>query len=272
MDGAWALYEAWVLLQEGEIDAALVYCFGRSSLGQPQRDPGPAARPLLPGPAVAGPGEPGRPAGPGPHRRRQGHRGATSPPSPPAAGKDALANPKAQVAKDVSVDDAARGRVRGLARCAATPCRRSPTAPPPSCWPPGTRPSGGRSARCGSPGSTTGWRPTRSGPGTSPPRRRRPRRPRWPAWPTGRSTWPRSTPPSPTRRSSCGRPSASDDDGGHQPVGRRAGRQPDHVGRPHPHRRGGRPGSPRAQARRAVAHATSGPCLQQNLVCVLEGA
>ena len=25
MDGAWALYEAWVLLQEGEIDAALVY-------------------------------------------------------------------------------------------------------------------------------------------------------------------------------------------------------------------------------------------------------
>lgn len=33
MDGAWALYEAWVLLQEGEIDAALVYSFGRSSLG-----------------------------------------------------------------------------------------------------------------------------------------------------------------------------------------------------------------------------------------------
>ena len=26
------------------------------------------------------------------------------------------------------------------------------------------------------------------------------------------------------------------------------------------------------QAQRAVAHATSGPCLQQNLVCVLEGA
>jgi len=33
MDGAWALYEAWVLLQEGEIDAALVNCFGRSSPG-----------------------------------------------------------------------------------------------------------------------------------------------------------------------------------------------------------------------------------------------
>ena len=25
------------------------------------------------------------------------------------------------------------------------------------------------------------------------------------------------------------------------------------------------------RARRAVAHATSGPCLQQNLVCVIEG-
>ena len=33
MDGAFALYEAWTLLQEGEIDAALVYSFGRSSLG-----------------------------------------------------------------------------------------------------------------------------------------------------------------------------------------------------------------------------------------------
>ncbi len=36
MDGAWALYEAWALLQEGEIDAALIYAFGRSSLGDLQ--------------------------------------------------------------------------------------------------------------------------------------------------------------------------------------------------------------------------------------------
>jgi hypothetical protein len=28
MDGAWALYEAWVRLQHGDIDAALIYCFG----------------------------------------------------------------------------------------------------------------------------------------------------------------------------------------------------------------------------------------------------
>jgi len=33
MDGAWALYEAFVRLQEGDIDIALVYGFGKSSLG-----------------------------------------------------------------------------------------------------------------------------------------------------------------------------------------------------------------------------------------------
>ena len=33
MDGAWALYEAWARLQHGDIDAALVYCFGKSSMG-----------------------------------------------------------------------------------------------------------------------------------------------------------------------------------------------------------------------------------------------
>ncbi len=35
MDGAWALYEAWVKIQCGEIDSALAFCFGRSSLGDP---------------------------------------------------------------------------------------------------------------------------------------------------------------------------------------------------------------------------------------------
>src|SRR5262249_42500949 len=33
MDGAWALYEAWVALQHGDIDVALVYAFGRPSQG-----------------------------------------------------------------------------------------------------------------------------------------------------------------------------------------------------------------------------------------------
>jgi len=33
MDAAWALYEAWVAIQTGEVDSALVYGFGKSSLG-----------------------------------------------------------------------------------------------------------------------------------------------------------------------------------------------------------------------------------------------
>jgi len=33
MDGAWALYEAWVKLQLGEVDTALVYSYGKSSPG-----------------------------------------------------------------------------------------------------------------------------------------------------------------------------------------------------------------------------------------------
>jgi acetyl-CoA acetyltransferase len=32
MDGAWALYEAWVKIQIGEQDSALVYCYGKSSM------------------------------------------------------------------------------------------------------------------------------------------------------------------------------------------------------------------------------------------------
>ena len=33
MDGAWALYEAWVRLQHGDVDVALVFASGRASLG-----------------------------------------------------------------------------------------------------------------------------------------------------------------------------------------------------------------------------------------------
>ena len=60
MDAAWALYEAWVKLQYGEIDTALVYGFGKSSQGDVreimtlQLDPYYLA-PL--GPALSGRGE-----------------------------------------------------------------------------------------------------------------------------------------------------------------------------------------------------------------------
>jgi acetyl-CoA acetyltransferase len=33
MDGAWALYEAWIKIQTGDVDSALVYSFGKSSSG-----------------------------------------------------------------------------------------------------------------------------------------------------------------------------------------------------------------------------------------------
>ena len=33
MDGAWALYEAWIKIQSGDVDSALVYSFGKSSPG-----------------------------------------------------------------------------------------------------------------------------------------------------------------------------------------------------------------------------------------------
>ena len=37
MDGAWALHEAWVRLQCGDVDTALVYAYGKSSLGDIRR-------------------------------------------------------------------------------------------------------------------------------------------------------------------------------------------------------------------------------------------
>lgn len=33
MDGAWALYEAWIRLQHGDVDTALVYAYGKASSG-----------------------------------------------------------------------------------------------------------------------------------------------------------------------------------------------------------------------------------------------
>jgi acetyl-CoA acetyltransferase len=37
MDGAWALYEAWVKIQTGEVDTALAYGFGKASAGDLRR-------------------------------------------------------------------------------------------------------------------------------------------------------------------------------------------------------------------------------------------
>jgi acetyl-CoA acetyltransferase len=37
MDGAWAMYEGWTRLQEGDVDLVLVYSHGRSSPGRPEQ-------------------------------------------------------------------------------------------------------------------------------------------------------------------------------------------------------------------------------------------
>ena len=269
MDGAWALYEAWVLLQEGEIDAALVYSFGRSSLGNLaeilalQLDPYYLA-PLWPDPVSlaalqaralidAGKGTEAEFASIASRGRR-----------------DALGNSKAQVANDIPADTLLAEEY------VVSPLRRH-TLPPITDGAAAIVLAAGEKAeqwggsRCGSPASTTGWRPTRSEPGISPRRRPRPKLPMWPVWPTGRSTSLKFTPPSPTRRSSCGTlwasttPWSSTRRAVLWPPTRSC--RPDSSASARPPSGSG-PGKPR----RAVAHATSGPCLQQNLVCVLEGA
>ena len=103
MDGAWALYEAWVLLQEGEIDAALVYSFGRSSLGNLneilalQLDPYYLA-PLWPDPVSLAALQARALIDAGRASEAEFANIAAR------SRKNALGNPKAQVAKDVSLD------------------------------------------------------------------------------------------------------------------------------------------------------------------------
>ena len=164
MDGAFALYEAWVRLQEGDIDAALVYSFGRSSLGDLneilalQLDPYYLA-PMWPDPVSI--------AALQARALIDSGRATESDLARVAARsrKSALSNPKAQVAYDRSVEELLSDEyaVAPLRRHALL---RSPTAPPPSCWPPGTRRRGGPTTRRGSPVSTIGSRPTPSVPVT----------------------------------------------------------------------------------------------------------
>ena len=103
MDGAWALYEAWVRLQEGDVDTALVFSSGTRRRADP-RGPVHAARPVLPGAAVARPRVAGRPAGPGPARLRTATRRRTSPRSSPARA-NVVGNPNAQLTGKFDVDE-----------------------------------------------------------------------------------------------------------------------------------------------------------------------
>ena len=152
-------------------------------------------------------------------------------------------------------------------------CRPPPTPSPRVVLAAGDRARGLlRRARRGSAASTTASSRTRSARAISrarPPPRSPPRRP---ACASARSTSPSSTRPSPTRRSSSATPSAWATDVDVNPSGgalaaRPVSSSPGLTA----HRRGGAAASTTGERARAVAHATSGPCLQQNLVCVLEG-
>jgi acetyl-CoA acetyltransferase len=104
MDGAWALYEAWTLLQEGEIDTALVYSFGRSSPSQLERilalqlDPYYMA-PLWPDPVALAALQARALIDAGKATEKDFAAVAAR------SRRDAMGNPNAQVAKDQAVED-----------------------------------------------------------------------------------------------------------------------------------------------------------------------
>ncbi len=263
------MYEAWIRLQLGDIDVAVAMGSGRSSTADPaliypmEMDPyylaplgtdaasfaALQARALLDAGKVT--------------ERQMAEIAAR-------CRRDAKGNPHAQVTGDFDVDELLAERLRALA-----------AAPP---RPPADHRRRGRGRD----------RPRRQGPGAvrqpgldhrprplqraalprhaRPRRRRRPPRSRArpPGWTRRRSRWPSSRPRSPTRSRCSWRRSASATT---WPSTRRAGRwRPTRSWRP------ASSASPRPPTQirdhgkhRTLAHSTSGPCLQQNLVCILEG-
>ena len=271
MDAAWALYEAWVAIQTGDVDSALIYGFGKASLGDLheiwtlQTDPYTVA-PLWPSMvdmaalqadayiAASGrterdlaevaarslrnaQGEPAR----GGRRGRERRRPARSARHPPAAARLRHRPDHRRRRRDRD-----RGRTtwprQHCERPGLDPGHRAPGRPPaPRAAGPGHG-ALGRLAAAEAAGVADG----------ADRRRRDPR----PVQPRG------ADPP---------RGAGSRRRRGRQPLGRRAHLEPDDGGRPGPIGEvadriiDGRAG-------RGVAHAAQGPCLQQNLVCVLEGA
>ena len=164
MDGAWALYEAWVLLQEGVIDAALVYSFGRSSLGNLseilalQLDPYYLA-PLWPDPVSLAALQARALIDAGKATEAEFAAIASR------SRRDALSNPKAQVRIDVPADVLLEEEyvVSPLRRHALPPITDGAAA---IVLAAGDKAEQWGTNRCGSPGSTTGWRRTHSVPAT----------------------------------------------------------------------------------------------------------
>ena len=273
MDAAWALYEAWVAIQTGEVDSALDLRLRQVVARRPARDHDAADRPVLRRAAVAVDGRPGRAAG---ARVPRGERPRPSSDLAEVAAACAAQrrsrNPHAVRKGDVSADDLLAQPVTH------DPLRDADIAPI----------TDGAAAVVIAAGDlarsvlrAAGVDPRHRAPHRGPqPRRARPR-----AVARRRDAGGASRPASATgaidvaelhaqfsheelilARGARAERRRRDD----QPVGRPARVEPGDGRRPRPHRRGRAPDLDGRRAARRRAR-DAGPCLQQNLVCVLEG-
>ena len=128
MDGAWALYEAWVKILTGEADIALAYGFGKSSAGQLRRvlalqlDPYLVA-PLWPD-SVAHRGAAGQARHRGRALDREGHgRGGRAQP------RRGDVQPAGAAVRRGHAPRSCSTRPTSPTRCGRTTARRSATAP-----------------------------------------------------------------------------------------------------------------------------------------------
>ena len=140
MDAAWALYEAWVKIQTGEVDTALVYGFGKSSAGVLRRtlalqlDPY-TMTPLWPDTvSLAG------------LQARAGIDAGALGRARDGRGGQPLAHRRGEERVRRSARAARRSRSCSPGRCTPTRCASttappSPTGPRRSCWPPTTGPA-----------------------------------------------------------------------------------------------------------------------------------
>ncbi len=167
MDGAWALYEAWVRLQHGDIDTALVFGSGKSSPSKPAEVWAQQLDPYYLAPAGRG------------SRLARGARkrgccsigarppNATSPKWSSRSRRQALDNPNAEVRGEHRTSTTCSRRRTCARRCAGTTSRRSPTARSRSCSPAVTARGACAHARRGYVASTIASRCTNPGCATS---------------------------------------------------------------------------------------------------------
>ena len=268
MDGAWALYEAWLRLQEGDIEIAVVTGSGRSSTGDPaliypmEMDPFYLA-PLGVDPLTFAALQ-ARALDRRRHRRRAGDGRGRG----PVPARRASTTPTRR-SRATPTSTRCSPATTSASHCAATTSRRSPTAPRRWCSPPVTGPASCASGRRSSPASTTAPSATTRCTATSP----TPRRPASRRRPPGSATGPVEVAELQAaftheeillrRALGLGDDVAVNRSGGALASNPIMATGLARIGYAANHVFGG--------GKRALAHSTSGPCLQQNLVCILEG-